>query len=109
MLGVFKSGIGIGASDLNDLEVVLCGALGGGRISILEDVGCLPGRHLRFLVGVLGLSDALLSSLPKCLIGLDGSSGEFIHDSYPSRGGYRLGSRTRPPQRIGRESLQFGR
>src|SRR5258706_8824545 len=107
MLGVFKSGIGIGASDLNDLEVVLCGALSGGRISILEDVGCLPGGHLRFLVGVLGLSDALLSSLPKCLIGLDGSSGEFM-TLVLQGGGYRLGSRTRPPQRIGRESFQFG-
>ena len=47
-LAVFEGRVGIGMGDLNDLEVVVCGALGGGRISVLEEACCLLCCHLRF-------------------------------------------------------------
>jgi hypothetical protein len=33
-IGVVKGSVGIGTGNLNDLEVVVCGALGGGRIGV---------------------------------------------------------------------------
>ena len=47
-ISVVKGGVGIGAGDLDDLEVVVCGALGGGRIGVFELVRCFLGDRLRF-------------------------------------------------------------
>jgi len=66
-MGVFKGGVGIGTGDLNDLEVVVCGALGGRRIGAFEEVRCFLGGRLDLLIIVLGLSDTLLGDLTKCL------------------------------------------
>jgi hypothetical protein len=59
--GVFKGSLGIGTGDLNDLEVVICGALGGRRIGILEEVGCF--RRISASRWMILFDDRLLSIL----------------------------------------------
>jgi len=58
-LGIFKGSVGIGTGNFHEFEVEFCGALGGGRIRLLDDVGCLLCCRLRLLIDVFGLSDAL--------------------------------------------------
>jgi len=41
VLGEVKGSVRIGVGELNDLEVVVCSALGGSRICLLEEVGCM--------------------------------------------------------------------
>src|SRR6266545_5643612 len=76
-MGVVEGSIGIQTSDLDNLEVVVGGALGGGRISVLEEVGCVVGSCLRLVVGVLGMGDAPVGHVTKCRWHFHGA--EFRH------------------------------
>jgi predicted ATPase len=45
-ISVVKGGVGIGTGDLDDLAVVVCGAIGGRRIGALEEDRCFLGGPL---------------------------------------------------------------
>ena len=64
---VVKGGVGIGTGHLDDLEVVVGGAFGRGRIVVFDEVCRLLGGNLHFFEGVLGPSGALLGHLSKFL------------------------------------------
>src|SRR5205823_1310889 len=109
-MSVVKGGSGISMRDLEYLEVVVRGTLGGGRTSVLEEIGYFLGGCLRLLGRVLGMGDALVGYLAKCrwhfhradrpLVlrlfnrriggvvcpGFGGGNGGFGHDTHPFKG-----------------------
>src|SRR4029077_8649954 len=65
LMSVVKGGASVGTCNLDQLEIVVGGALGNSRIGILEQVGCFLAGCLRLGVGVLGMRDAFLGHLTK--------------------------------------------
>ena len=64
-IGVVEGGVGVGARDFDELEIVVRGALGGGRVAVLEEIGPLVGCRLGFVEVDLRLRNAFVGDLVK--------------------------------------------
>ena len=69
-MGVVEGSVGIGARNLDELEITVCGALGGRRIAVLEEIGPFVRCRLGFVEVDLRLGYALLGDYD----GIDGNS-----------------------------------